>query len=258
LRNLDAINLNIAKPRYSLPAGSFLMVFMGATGIALAQGAAPKVPFMENPIILLCLVLLLLAILLAPLAWLFNWGWKAQQFGSGFFGFSSTAMVAWIPILSVVLYSKVPLWMSLVYVAINLAWTIWWCRRFVLFYRHIYADLELWAKLYVEESDAVYYTQRTDVWLVEKKYKFESFPSGFLFVIAMVAGFIIPLSMPAVMHAIGLPFTHIVLAIGAAPISVAVLGLSTKGVLVFYYYPSKIKSKTGKDVYVDMVTPRTH
>jgi hypothetical protein len=42
------------------------------------------------------------------------------------------------------------------------------------------------------------------------------------------------------------------LAIFATPLNLMFLGLSTKGWLVFYFYPSKIKRETNKPVYVDI------
>jgi hypothetical protein len=50
----------------------------------------------------------------------------------------------------------------------------------------------------------------------------------------------------------GIPFIHIFLAIFATPLNLMFLGLSTKGWLVFYFYPTKIKRETNKSVYVDI------
>lgn len=108
--------------------------------------------------------------------------------------------------------------------------------------------------LYFEDDDVVYYSQKSDVWLVEKKFKFEQWPSIFLFATSIGIAFILILFLPALNKFVALPFPFIFLTIAGFPIVLMILGLSTRCFLVFYYYPCKIKIETGKEVYVDMVT----
>lgn len=51
----------------------------------------------------------------------------------------------------------------------------------------------------------------------------------------------------------GIPFVHIFLMVGTLPISWMCTGLGYRSFLIFYRYPSKIRSETGKDVYVDLI-----
>jgi hypothetical protein len=108
--------------------------------------------------------------------------------------------------------------------------------------------------LYSEEKDAVYYLQKGDVWLMEKKFKFYQIPSGYLFVVAMVLSFLCVPFARALSRSAGLPFVHILLTVMSLPIILMCTGLATRAYLIFYYYPWRIKRATAKDVYVDMST----
>jgi hypothetical protein len=168
---------------------------------------------------------------------------------------ASVALIGWIPILCIVIYSKLSLWFSLGYVGVNIALTVWWCRRFVVFFRRVYADQNLWANLYVEEPDAVYYMQTYDKWLFEKKFKFPLNPSISSFIAPIVFAILLIPFTATVSVWVGLSFMYIFLALTAIPLSLLSLGWATKGYLVYYYYPWKIKRQTGKNVYVDMASP---
>jgi hypothetical protein len=255
LRNLDAINPPIAKPQTFVSIQAILPFIMGATGLALADGAAPTVPFMENPLSVFSLCLLLLSVLLAPIPWLFKWGWQVKYFGVTCFHGGSCALMGWTPMLSIVLYGKLPPAISLAFLGFNIALTIWWCRRFVLFFRRIHDNQSLWNHLYVEEQDAVYYAQKYDKWLFEKKFKFAQIPSNFFCVSAILIAFSLVPFMNTVTRLVGVPFTHIFLAVGMVPINLIFLGMATKVFLIYCHYPWKIKCQTGKTVFIDMATP---
>lgn len=255
MRDLEAINPSIAKPQTFVAIETILPFFMGLMGLIFADDAAPTVPFMENPLSVFYLCLLLLSIMLAPIPLLFKWGWQAKYFGVTCFYGGSCALMGWTPILCIVLYGKLPFAISFGFLLINIFLTIWWCRRFVLFLRRIHNDSNLWAQLYVEEKDAVYYTQKYDKWLSEKKFKFIQAPSIITFIVPLAIAFLLVPFMPSVTHLVGMPFTYVFLAVSAIPINLLCLGFATKGFLIFYYYPWKIKRQTGKTVFVDMATP---
>lgn len=254
MRNLDAINPSIAKPKSLGSIGALVPLILSASCVTLADGAAPHIPFNQNPLSIFCLGVVILSLLFLFIPRIFNWGWQAKYFGIPLFYVGSLALVGWIPILCIVLYGKLPLWFTLAYLGINIGLTYWWCNRFIIIFKNIYDDPKLHNCLYVEEQDAVYYMQKGDVWLLEKKFKFSQFPSNIFLISAMIIAFLLVPFMGVLTQLIGVPFTHIFLAVALVPINLFALGFTTKSILGFYYYPWKIKRQTGKDVYVDMAS----
>ena len=254
MRDLDAINPQIARPNTLTSYLFFLPFFAGLGGWALADGAAPNVPFNDNPIAVFSIGLLLLSLLLAPVPWLFKWDWRSRYFGSGLFLLGAFALTGLIPLLCIVVYGRLPRWVSWGFLLFEVGLIVWWCRRFVLLYRRISADTELWKRIYVEESDVVYYLQRADKWAMEEKFKFAQMPSSMLMLLPMIIAFLLVPFMSSVTRFVGVPFTHVFLTIAGIPIVLLCLGLATRGYLIFYYYPWKIKRATGKNVYVDMAS----
>jgi hypothetical protein len=200
-----------------------------------------------------CLCLSPVALVSACLPKIFNWDWRAKYFGFSAIHFSSISLLGVIPWLCILLYSSLAPWEKSLLLIYYIAPNIWWCRRFVIYYRQIYGDRESRDMVYVEESDAVYYYQKNDNWLIEKKYKFKLFPSNLLTISPLAVAFLFAPWMTAVKAHVGLPFPHAFLAVASLPVVMMVLGLTIKCYLVFFHYPHKIKSETGKEVYVDMV-----
>jgi uncharacterized membrane protein YesL len=129
---------------------------------------------------------------------------------------------------------------------------ILWCLRFVNIYKIIYREKNLFGSIYTEESSAVYYSQQADKKIIEKIFKFEQFPPSKYFVLSGFLAFSLTPFATSLSQLIGLPFIHIFLAVFATPLNMMFLGLTTRGWLVFYFYPMKIKREINKPVYVDM------
>ena len=254
MRDLNAINPQMARPNTLIPFGFILPFVTGAMGWALANGAAPSVAFSDNPIAVFSKGLLLLSLLLAPMPWLFKWDWRSRYFGMATPLFGTFAFAGLIPLLCIVLYGRLPRWVSWGFLLFEVGLIVWWCRRFVLLYRRMFADTELWKRIYVEESDVVYYLQRVDKWAMEEKFKVSQTPSTLLLLLPMVIAFLLVPFMSSVTRFVGVPFTHVFLTIAGIPIVLLCLGGATRGYLIFYYYPWKIKRATGKNVYVDMAS----
>lgn len=53
---------------------------------------------------------------------------------------------------------------------------------------------------------------------------------------------------------VGLPFTHLFLAIAALPTDMMAIGLVTRGFIVYYVYPRMRFKESGKRVLVDLVS----
>jgi hypothetical protein len=231
---------------------AFLTLFFSSFSLALADGAAPSVPFLENPILVVLSVLIVIGILLLCVPRLFRWNWEAKYFGVTLFHTGSIAFMCLIPCICVVLYSKLPIALRLGVFLAYFTIHIKWCWRFVVFYRKIFNDTELRGLLYQEDADAVYYMQRGDRNLLDTQFKFHELPRNRYFVIFLLMAFALFPIMGTVYKVFGLPFTHIFLMIGTLPISLMGVGFAARGWLVFYYYPYQIKKQTGKHVYVDM------
>jgi hypothetical protein len=253
LKDLDHENPLIAKPQNLVPIVAILPFILGACCSILASDASPHTAFLKNPLAIFCICLCLTGFFLILIPRLFKWDWRAKYFGASLVHLGSVGLLGVVPWLCIVLYSILPLWTRVLILFGYGIPIIWWCNRSVQFYRSIYCSRELRNILYVEENDVVYYLQRSDKWLTEKKFNFSQCPSNRSFILSAGAAFLlVPLMEPAT-KIIGLPFPHLFLAIIGFPLVLMCAALTTRGCLVFYYYPQKIKAETGKDVYVDMV-----
>ena len=218
------------------------------------MGAAPAVTYDDNALAVFSVRLLVASLIFAPLPWLLRWDWKTWYFGSAVFALASAALMQIFPFLSIFLYGDLPRGLSWSLLLVEVGLIVWWCARFVRVYRRIFADPDLWKKIYVEENDVIYYLQDVDKWVLEEKLKFNQSPSAMMFVGPMAFAFLLVPFMGPVTRFVGVPFTHIFLAIGAISISLLCLGLAVRCLLIFYYFPWKLKRATGKNVYVDMAT----
>jgi hypothetical protein len=227
-------------------------IFMGLGAWALADGAARNASSHNNFPEVLGLGIVVLALVASPVPYLFRWDWKAKYFGAGFLCLATGSILGLYPILCLALFSSLPLVLRLSVALIQAAIIAKWCYRFVEIYKKIAEDRALFQCIYAEEGEAVYYLQQADKHLIDRKLKFSQLPSSGTFLLALLIAFsLVPFAFP-VARLIGLPFTHIFLAIAAAPLTLMFLGLSTKMWLVYYFYPSKIMRETHKPVYVDI------
>jgi hypothetical protein len=254
LRNLDKENPLFARPQSVAPIGAVLPFILGGMCALLASEATPHIPISGNPLALFCICLSVASLISALMPKIFGWDWRTKYFGFSTVYLASASLLGVIPLLCIVLYSSLPLWARLSLLCGYAGTIILWCRRFVLFYRRVCSNKVLRDILYVEDIDAVYYSQKNDNWLIEKKFKLKQFPSNIVILISLGLAFILVPFIHAVKDIVGLPFPHMFLTVGSFPVIMAVLGLAMRGYLVFYYYPWKIKKETGKEVYVDMVT----
>jgi hypothetical protein len=227
---------------------------MGAGAWALATGAAPSLPLQDNYLEAFGLGLIASAILALPIPYIFCWNWEAKYFGAGLFPFATGSILGIYPILCIALHSSLPTTISVALILCEAILINRWCYRFVNIYRTIYRNKDLFHYIYSEESSAIYYLQQADKKVIDKVFKFSQFPSSKLCMFWFLGAFsMIPFATP-ISRFSGLPFIHIFLAIGATPLNLMFLGLSTKIWLVYYFYPMKIKKETNKPVYVDIST----
>jgi len=77
-------------------------------------------------------------------------------------------------------------------------------------------------------------------------------PSDLFVMICFSLSLVLVIFMGFIRAATGLPFIYTFMAVSGLPISLMCLGLATRGWLLFYFYPWKIRSVAGKSVYVDM------
>ena len=52
---------------------------------------------------------------------------------------------------------------------------------------------------------------------------------------------------------LGVPFVHLLLAVGAIPLDMMAIGLAVRGWMIFYRFPAKLHRETTKVVYVNLV-----
>lgn len=159
-----------------------------------------------------------------------------------------------MPWLSIVFFSNLPGWIRLLLLGAYSASVVFWCRRFVVYYRQVFFDGNLRRFLYEENDDAIYYLQQGDKTLFEKTLKLDQVPPNLVFVLFMGLAFLMTPFASKLTRLVGIPFIHIFLTVAGLPITLMCLGLAVRGYLIFYYYPWQLKRTTGKEVYVLMAT----
>lgn len=254
LKNLDCLNPEIARPRTLASVGALMPFLLGIACLPLALSAAPSRAFSDNFLAIFCAVLSVVAFFFMLIPRIFRWDWRSRYFGTPLIYLGTMGSVGIVPWLSIVLFSSLPLLTRLLLFGLYSGAIIFWCRRFVVYYRHIYLDVNLRCLVYEEHDDAIYYLQQGDKILFEKKLKLDQFPPNFMFLLFMALAFVMTPFASSLARLVGIPFIHIFLTVAGFPITLLCLGMAVRGYLIFYYYPWHLKRTTGKEVYVDMVT----
>jgi hypothetical protein len=253
VKDLDKENSPFARPQSIAFIGAGLPFLLGGMCSILASTAAPKIPFFDNPISVFCIWLFAIAPIMALVPKIFKWDWRTKYFGFLSFYVACASLLGVIPWLCILVYSALPSGAKLVVLFAYAIPIFWWCRRFILYYRQIFRDPKIYNFVYLEEVDVVYYSQKNDNSLIERKCGLKQFPSSLAITAPMaLALLLIPFSR-GLKDLVGLSFIFTFLTIGTLPITLSFLGLTTRGFLVFYFYPWKIKRRTGKEVYVDLL-----
>lgn len=258
LKSLEKINPEFSKPERILPIGTVMPFFVGGIGWFFSSEAVPSTLFLKDPLSIFCAIVMLSSCLLALVSKIKEWGWDAQYFGIGALYIGSVSLLGIVPFLCIVLYSYLPPLIRLVLFLSYVSAISWWCWRFVLLYRMIMTDARWNGKIYFEDEDAVYYLQKNDTWLLKNRYKFRQLPLTSFFLMMTIIGFSLFPFGKVISTLFGLPVIYFFMAVSFFPLVLMVLGLMTRGYLVYYFYPRKIRKATSKDVYVDMVTRTLH
>lgn len=254
MKNLDELNPTLARPQNMVPIGSTLTFLMGGMGAILASDATPNIAFFDNILALICVALCPAAIFTAVIPRIQNWDWKTKYFGFTTISLASGCIMGIVPWLCIVLHSELALSLRLTLFIVYAATVTWWCGRYATYYRKIYADSSLRTFIYATDYNEIYYLQKNDTWLLEKKFKFKNFPSSAMTITSVGLAFAMFPFIDTINELVGLPFAYSFLTIASLTTTMMLLGLSTKCFLVFYYYPIKLKKESGKEVYVDMAT----
>jgi hypothetical protein len=252
LRDLDKINAVAVSTGYLFRISLILPIFMGAISFTLATGSAPGVPLGDNYLAISGILISLIGIISLPISYLFQWDWRTKFCGASLFGLASFACLGIYPLLCIVFYSHMNIWIKIVIVFAEAIAICLWCARFVKIYRFIYNDKEIFDSIYFGENSVVYYRQKENIRVVEHRLKFSETPPGWSFLVCLVLAFCPAILKRKVIEYVGLPITHVILAIGTIPITLWVLGIATKMWLIYFTYPAKILSKSGKRTYLDM------
>lgn len=226
-------------------------LLMGLIIYFLASGAAPDMPIRQNIIAMFGLAIIASAILVFPIPYLFKWNWEAKYFGASLFPLASASALGFSPILCIALFGTLSFLLRLTLASVEMVTMVWWCVRMARVCKRIYTS-EILKSIYLETDDAVYYLQREDNRILWRKISyFCTPPVGYFILAALLSLMTLPFAR-FISHFVGVPFMHILLAVGAGPLQLLILGLCTKGWFVYYYYPKKIWRETGKPVYVDI------
>jgi hypothetical protein len=243
-----------ARPSSLVSIGAMLPFLLGAICAAIAMEARPTITFANNGLAQVCCFICIASLLIAPIPKIFNWDWRTKYFGISIIYIASTSLLGIIPWLCVILYSTLPPGARFSLFMAYIVPILWWCRRFIVFYRVVSADKSLRDIIYLEGDDAVYFLQENDIWLLGSKFKFKIFPSNFLTVAALGGALALTPFATRIGSLTGIPFVNVFLMVGCLPIVMMFLGLAARGYFIYYHLPWFIKRSTGKEVYVDMMT----
>ncbi len=254
MRNLEDINPEFARPNKMASFGALLPLIMCCGAIALADGAAPDLALMSNPLSVFFLLGAIVSLIMTIVPRLFKWDWDSRYFGFCLLYFGSAAVFGGVPWLCFLFFGAPSLsWRMLAFV-LYFAGLCKWCYGFVVYYKRIYDDSKLRPLLYEVGEDSAFYLQRGDTALAQRLH-FRQVPANLLFVLCVAGALILLPFMGMIKEILGLPSVHIFLGILSIPIDMLALGQVTRAVLIFYVYPSKIWRDTGNRVCVDMGTP---
>lgn len=254
MRKLDQTNPEFAKPERILSVGVIIPFFVGGMSWMFSSEAAHNTPFSKDPLSIFCAAVMLLGCILSALSKICKWDWRVQYFGLGAFYVGSFSLLGIIPLLCVVLYSYLSMRVRLCLLLTYSSVAIWWCWRFVRCYRKIMTDEKWHGRIYVEDNDAVYYLQKNDTWVLNNVFKLRQIPPVALFISMFSFGFIVFPFAGIVSSSIGVHAMYIFMVASFFPFVLMSLGLMTRGYLIYYYYPRKIKEKNRKDIYIDMAS----
>jgi MFS family permease len=256
LRDLDQINPPFARPNKAFLLNSIIPFFIGLGAWGSAVGVGVGIEFENNYLAILGVGMVIFSVLFLPIPIIFKWDWKSVYFGWSIYSVGSFAGMGLFPLLSILIYGALSFSVNMALLLFNILLIFWWCGRFVSVYKKIYKNEIYRNSVYVEEVDAFYYLQKVDASILEKKLKFKQFPSAIYVIISFFLALMLIPFMADVRNIVGAPFPLIFVSVMFIPINLMCLGLATRGFLIYYYYPRKIKLETGKDVYVDMVSKK--
>jgi hypothetical protein len=252
LRDLDEINPSYARAdRMVLLAGCVSSLISGI-GLALANGAAPKVSIVENPVALFCLAVIIASLTLAVVSILLRWRWRAELYGIGMILLGSMALLGGIPWLCFLVYSTLPAVARSTIFLGYIATLIWWSWRFVVSYRENFAKPGLVETVYQVEDQAVFYIQKGDERLLQHTRAPQHFPPASILLFALFVAIALLFIARTAVSVVGLPFVHIFLGVSALPLDMAGLSFAVRGWLIYIHYPRKLAP--GRRAYVDLAT----
>jgi hypothetical protein len=254
LKNLDTINPSFARPSAFIALGSLLPLLTSLVGVGFAVGAAPDLAVVRNPVALFCLAISVASCAMLIIPRLMRWDWRAGYFGFSLLYILSISLIGGIPWLCLLVFSSASLWLRCLLFSLHALTLLWWAGRYASLYRKVFATDALRQSVYVEDDDCIYYLQKGDRMVLDKICDFKEFPPT-LFVLSTLA-----VSGASMLYAgdlvafFGLPYAHIFLAILGISVNMIGVGFAVRGWLIFYKYPRMLRRKTGKQVYVDMVS----
>jgi len=253
LKNLDVSNPKIANPRSFGSLSSLISLMSGALGLVLVMGATPGMHLENNPLAIFCCLIILLGAMYFLIPRVMSWDWQSRYFGATSLHLAALTFLCIIPLLCLVFYSRVPLAFRLLLLGASVIVHAWWAHRFVLLYREIFGEKRLFSLMYYEVGENTYYMQNVDKYLIENIFKFRQMPADRYLIGFLAIGIVMLFFAERVNSLTGLPFVHSFLAVSTVPVSLMLVGLVTRGWLIFYLYPAKIYKLNGRKVYVDMV-----
>ena len=232
LKDLDRLNPSFARANGFISTTAFLPMLLSCMGMALASGAAEAVTVYSNPIWIGCFFIFFLSVIRSR---------ERSPYGSG-------SMAMYIALQQIVTSCSNNTVSPIRVINYILVRKIYWVVQ------KIFKRKKLLNKMYEPDGNNIYYLQRSDKRIINGIASVNHFPSAFIIVTAIVVGLLFLLYAREISVIVGLPFTHILLAIIVVPIDMMAAGFMVRGWLIYFYYPRIIRRQSGRVVLVDLVS----
>lgn len=252
MNELDGTNPELAKPVNLGIWSSWISIISGATGAVLAYAATPNSDFLSHSLTGFCLFVVFCGCIMLFVPRVFKWDWQAKYFGVAVFHLSSFSLICIVPLFCILLYSSFPVIWKVLLLAAYTGLHVWWCSRYLFFYRQIRQEKILFGLLYCELSSGIYYMQKVDKYFIDELFKLKQMPPNIYVAICAAIGIASLIFSDQIIVFTKLPFIYVFLAIFSLPASLMCTGSATRGWLIFYFYPKKLQNDKQKFVYVDL------
>lgn len=249
MKDLDKVN--ISKVAMEVACCAFALVVVGVLMLVVMFVWEWEI-FFDDPMAHLALALVAGGIVLVVGAALYPWTWRTQHVGVMFLVLSPLSLASLVPFLWISFDSGLQDPWRTVLVEVYVLAHVIYVWRAVWRSMKMMSHPPLFNLLYEEDKTAVYYYANARSHLSRKLYPQEANDEFALDMILSIVTMVVALVLGIWASAKDLPALPLLFGIGGLPLSVWVACVVARSWMFYYWYPMRIRRRTGKPAYVDM------